>query len=274
MMDKRFLVPYLMGQYRPLLGRVGVIDTSYWEQINVPGCGASRIEDRGEQMASMARIYARLASRVRDVVMAGMRPISISGDCVSTLGMLAGLQQAGRTPQRVLWLDAHGDFHTWGTTQTQYLGGMPLAMLVGRQDRRRNARDTILALRQTIGCEPYPEQQVLLSDARDLDPGEDEALHNSAIVCCKVDQVGAMLSAQESLYVHFDTDVLDARQQMPALKYHVAAGPTIADLAALFRHLRTLPVVAVSVSAWHSEQDQDDQAALTTLELVNLLLQG
>jgi arginase len=273
-MDKRLLVPYLMGQYRPLLGRVGVLDTSAWEQLNVPGCSATRIDDRGEQMASMARVYACLAKRVSDVVQAGLRPVSIAGDCVSTLGMLAGLQQAGRTPQRVLWLDAHGDFHTWGTTQTQYLGGMPLAMLVGRQDRRRNARDTILALRQAVGCVPYPEQQVLLSDARDLDPGEDEALRNSAIVCCKVEQVAGLLSARESLYVHFDTDVLDARQEMPALKYHVNAGPSIADMAALFRQLRTLPVMAVSVSAWHSEQDHDDQAALTTLELVNLLLQG
>jgi arginase len=205
-------------------------------------------------------------------VQEGQRPVSIAGDCVSSLGMLAGLQQAGRQPGRILWLDAHGDFHTWGTTQTQYLGGMPLAMLVGRKDRRQNARDAIQALRSSVGCTPFPEQQVLLSDARDLDPGEDEALRSSRICRCGIGQILPLLSRQESLYVHFDTDVLDAEQQMPALKYHVKAGPDIDQMRELFRQLRRFPLVAVSVSAWHAERDEGDRAARVTLELLDELL--
>lgn len=272
MMDKQLLVPYLMGQRRARLGRVAELDALAWEQVDAAECSATTITDRNEQMRSMSVIYARLAERVRAAVQAGQRPVSISGDCISTLGMLAGLQQAGRAPQRILWLDAHGDFHTWGTTQTQYLGGMPLAMLVGRKDRRSAARDAIQAFRSTVGCQPYPEQQVLLSDARDLDPGEDEALRNSQIQCCRIDQIVPLLSRQESLYVHFDTDVLDAEPQMPALKYHVKAGPGLDEMAALFRQLRDFPLVAVSVSAWHSERDNEDKAALATLELLRILL--
>jgi arginase len=267
------IVPYLMGQRRSRLMRVCELGQQPWDVIEAPECTATVIADRNEQMRSMGQVYARLAARVREVVAAGDRPVSIAGDCVSTLGMLAGLQQAKREPQRMLWLDAHGDFHTWGTTQSQYLGGMPLAMLVGRADRRRAARDGILALRYTVGCLPYAEEKVLLSDARDLDPGEDEALRDSRIECCSIDEILPRLSPDESLYVHFDTDVLDAEDDMPALKYHVKNGPCIEDMEALFWELRGFPVVAVSVSAWHSEKDEGDRAARVCLDLLDTLLQ-
>lgn len=223
-MIRRLLVPYLMGKRRDGLQRVQLIDAHPWSVLGSPQSTATELVDKDEQMRSMGRVYAVLAEHVAAAVAAGELPVSISGDCVSTMGVMAGLQRAGREPQRMLWLDAHGDFHTWATTHTQYLGGMPLAMLVGRQDRRQNRRDTITALREAIGMRPYPEELVLLSDARDLDPGEDEALAGSAIIRCDLDQVMSNLSPHESLYVHFDTDVLDEAQRMPALKYHVPEG--------------------------------------------------
>jgi arginase len=273
-MIRRLLVPYLMGKRRDGLRRVLDLDAQRWTVVQSPQSTATDLPGKDEQMRSMGRVYAELAQHVAEAAAAGELPVSISGDCVSTMGVMAGLQRAGREPQRVLWLDAHGDFHTWGTTHTQYLGGMPLAMLVGRQDRRRNRRDSIAALRQALGVQPYPEARVLLSDARDLDAGEDEALANSAIVRCPLDQVLRHLSPRESLYLHFDTDVLDEAQRMPALKYHVAHGPSVEEMAALFRRLRDYPLLAVSVSAWHSELDEGDQAARICLELLDELLPG
>lgn len=273
-MIRRLLVPYLMGKRRDGLQRVLSLDPHPWSVLVSPQSTATELVDKDEQMRSMGRIYALLAEHVQAAVEAGDLPVSISGDCVSTMGAMAGLQRAGREPQRMLWLDAHGDFHTWATTHTQYLGGMPLAMLVGRQDRRQNRRDSITALREAVGMKPYPEELVLLSDARDLDPGEDVALERSAIVRCTLDQVLGNLSTHESLYVHFDTDVLDEAQRMPALKYHVPAGPSVEDMAELFRALRDYPLVAVSVSAWHSELDAGDQAARICLELLDELLPG
>ncbi len=264
-MIRRLLVPYLMGKRRDGLQRVQIIDPHPWAVLQSPQSTATELVDKDEQMRSMGRVYAVLAEHVEAAVAAGELPVSISGDCVSTMGVMAGLQRAGREPQRMLWLDAHGDFHTWATTHTQYLGGMPLAMLVGRQDRRQNRRDSITALR---------EELVLLSDARDLDPGEDVALARSAIVRCTLDQVLGNLSTHETLYVHFDTDVLDEAQRMPALKYHVPAGPRVEEMAELFRCLRDYPLVAVSVSAWHSELDAGDQAARICLELLDELLPG
>ena len=59
---------------------------------------------------------------------------------------------------------------------------------------------------------------------------------------------------------------------MPALKYHVRRGPGAADMAAFFQALRPYDVVAVSVSAWHAEQDDDDRTARACLEILDTLL--
>jgi arginase family enzyme len=60
-------------------------------------------------------------------------PVVLSGDCVASLAVIAGLQQRGIRPGLV-WFDAHGDFHTEATTSSGYLGGLPLAKAVGRGD--------------------------------------------------------------------------------------------------------------------------------------------
>lgn len=270
-MNNRLLVPFLIGQRRDGLRRVTGLDRHGWDVVDVPDFTEAMLSDPNEKLRRMGRIYAGMADHVQQIVDAGQVPVSIAGDCMSTLGMLGGLQRGGCPPDRILWLDAHGDFHTWETTQTQYLGGMPLAILVGRGDRRRQSRDTIGAMLATIGVTPFPEQQVILSDARDLDPGELEAVRSSGITCCSIAQIGEHLRAGERLYLHFDSDVMDAEADIPALKYHVKSGPSYDDMAALFRSLRGQNIVAVSVSAWHEEKDLDNAAARACLALLGEL---
>ncbi|MFM9433782.1 arginase [Janthinobacterium sp. CG_23.3] len=270
-MNRHLIVPFLMGQWRAGLCRVADLDGHDWDVIADPDLRQTHIADANEKMRRMGLIYARLAEAVKLRVRAGLVPVCIAGDCMSTSGVLAGLQQGGRAPERILWLDAHGDFHTWGTTQTQYLGGMPLAVLVGRGDRRQAGRDAIGAFVAAVGVQAYPEHRVVLSDARELDPGEAEAVRSSAIVTCGIDAVLSHLRPDESLYLHWDTDVVDAEADTPALKYHVKHGPSWADMHALFRALRGMDIVAVSVSAWHEEGDADNAAALASLALLREL---
>lgn len=270
-MKRYVIIPYLTGQRRDGLGRVNDVSAHPWELLDIPDFEEVAISDANEKLRRMGHIYALMAENVRQVVLRGDRPVCIAGDCFSSLGMLAGLQKAGKQPDRILWLDAHGDFHTWETTQTKYLGGMPLAILAGRQDRRRKKRDSIGALVETLGVTPFPEEKIILSDARDLDPGEKEALQKSNIRICKIEDIRQYLSPDESLYVHFDTDIIDARQDMPALKYHVRAGPTKEDISALFKSLRLCNIIAISVSAWHEEEDLDNKTAIACLNLLKEL---
>ena len=272
--NARLLLPYLMGQRRDGLRRVLDIDPHPWEVLTLAPQPDARIDDPVTKLRNLGGLYALLATRVAALTRGGSRPVSVAGDCVSSLGMLAGLQQAGREPDRVLWLDAHGDFHTWSSTQTQYIGGMPLAMFVGRVDHGPDARSQAArACLSAIGVRAYPPRQIVLADARDLDPGEREALLASPILRCTLGEVTAQLRPRERIYLHWDTDVIDDPGRMPALKYHVRRGPDAADVTALFRELRSCDIVAVSVSAWHAEQDGDNQTARACLEILNTLLE-
>ena len=271
--NARLLLPYLMGQRRDGLRRVLDIDSHAWDVLALDSLHETRIDDPIEKLRNLGTVYALLATRVAELARSGRRPVSLAGDCVSSLGMLAGLQQAGNPPERVLWLDAHGDFHTWSSSQTQYIGGMPLALFVGRVDHDLDPRSQAArACLATIGVQAYPQRQIILADARDLDPGEREALLGSQILCCPLDEVLGQLQAQERIYLHWDTDVIDDPSQMPALKYHVQRGPRAADIAELFRALHCYNVVAVSVSAWHAELDTDNQTAQACLDILNVLL--
>jgi arginase len=271
--NARLLLPYLMGQRRDGLRRVLDIDLHPWEVLGLDQQNEAQIDDPIAKLHCLGSLYALLAARVAALASSGCRPVSLAGDCVSSLGMLAGLQQAGQPPDRVLWLDAHGDFHTWSTTQTQYIGGMPLAMFVGRVDHGLDPRSqAALACLSTIGVQAYPQRQIVLADARDLDPGECEALLSSQILRCQLGDVLGHLRPHERIYLHWDTDVIDDPLRMPALKYHVERGPSAAGIAAFFQALRSYNIVAVSVSAWHAEQDGNNRTARACLEILNTLL--
>jgi arginase len=248
-----------MGQRRDGLGRVTELGAGPWDRVDVPEFLETEVEGTDEKIRRMGRLYASLSELVGDAVRAGSVPVSIAGDCVSALGVLAGLQRAKRQPDRLVWFDAHGDFHTWDTTLTSYIGGMPLAMLVGRGDQR---------VARAVGLRPYSEERVILSDGRDLDPGETESLMRSRIPRCDVREVPYRVRPEESIHLHWDTDVVDDPTRMPALKYHVAGGPSYDDMGAVFRSLAHRNIVAISVSAWHEEQDRDNTTALAALALL------
>ncbi|MFZ6722889.1 arginase family protein [Undibacterium sp. Ji49W] len=270
-MNHRLIIPFLTGQRRDGLCRIRDIDGDVWDILDVPDFSETDIGDANEKLHRMGIIYRRLSESVERILNHGLRPVCVAGDCISTLGVLSGLQHGGKEPDRILWLDAHGDFHTWETTQTKYLGGMPLAFLVGKGDRRKRERDSVAAFTNMVGVRAYPEKRIVLSDARDLDVGEREAVQNSGITVCKLEDIFTYLSIDESIYLHFDTDVIDAEVEMPALKYHVKHGPGYADIAQLFRMLRNRKIVAISVSAWHEEMDKDDKTAIACLSLLKEL---
>ena len=186
----------------------------------------------------MAALYERVATAVAGET----GPVAVaSGDCTTSLGVLAGLQRAGRDVA-VVWFDAHADFHTSATTTSGYLGGMPLALAVGLGD---------LTLPRALRLRPVPEQRVVLVDARDTDPGEQLLLQGSAVTRTTVADVLSQVPDGD-LYVHVDVDVCDPAG-LPGLLYPADGGVAVAELLAAVRGLTgTGRVVALGVAAtWH-----------------------
>jgi arginase len=219
----------------------------------------------GDQQARMSAIHGALADLVAESVAGGDRPVSIAGDCCTAIGVLAGLQRAGVDPS-LIWFDAHGDFNTWETTPSGFLGGMPLAMLVGRGEGTMPA---------AVGLETLPEASVFLTDARDLDPAEREAVLASEVV--HLTDVGDLMEYPLPgglLYVHFDVDVVTP-EEAPAQNYPAPGGPSSSTLDAVFRRLaRSGQVIAVSLSSWNPRLDKDGGSQKVCMSLLETLVRG
>ena len=84
----------------------------------------------GDTWARLAALYQPGRGRRGPRGRRRTRPVVVSGDCTTSLGIVAGLQRAGLDPG-IVWFDAHGDVQTPETTASGYLGGMPLRLLAG-----------------------------------------------------------------------------------------------------------------------------------------------
>lgn len=252
MKNQFILTPSFLDQPLPELLALALADSAII-QARLP---------EADTQTRMSVIHKKLAAAVSRAIAQGRRPLSFAGDCCSTLAVAAGLQQRGLEPT-LLWLDAHGDFNTWETSPSGFLGGMPLAMLVGRGEQR---------MPEAVGLRPWPETKVILSDARDLDPGEREAVAGSAILHLPdITQIPDHLPAGP-LWLHFDVDIINPLDA-PAMKYVAAGGPRAAALQALFSFLAAnKELVAVSVSAWDPALDGDGRTKKVCLDLLQTLL--
>jgi arginase len=250
MKNQFILTPYFIDEEWPELLD---LEKQGW-QLNQPEL------PEGDQQDRMSQLHGPLAEFVQDVASRGDRPVSIAGDCCTTIGVLAGLQRAKIDPT-LIWFDAHGDFNTWETTPSGFLGGMPLAMLVGRGEQR---------MPEAVGLQPLAEEMVILTDGRDLDPEEEVALKQSG-----VNDVRWLMNEDlpdGPLYVHFDVDVLNP-ESAPAMNYLSQGGSTASALEQVFRFLAdTRRVVAVSVSSWNPRMDQDGKSRRVCMGLVEVLL--
>jgi arginase len=166
----------------------------------------------------------------------------------------------------VVWLDAHGDFNTPAITITGYLGGMALAMLTGC------APELDCAL---LGLRPVADGDVVLADARDLDPAERDALAASRVrrVPADPDIIGAAVAelGRRSVYLHVDVDVIDG-PQLPGVRFPVDGGPTISRIEDCLAAVAGAAEVTAACLActWLPERinDQQTRTAITRLAAV------
>jgi arginase len=208
----------------------------------------------------MARLHRPIAHFVDHALSTTMRPISLAGDCCTAIPVLAGLRAAGIDPT-VIWIDAHGDFNTPETSPSQFLGGMPLAMMVGRGPQW---------MCEAVGLTPLPEEKVWLIDGRDLDPLERDALDASQINRAKVADL-ASLTFDGPLHVHIDLDVIDATEA-PGFNYPVPGDPSAAETAAACAELAERGNIrAISISGWTEALDPNSSTGAACRRVLRAL---
>lgn len=215
------------------------------------------------------QLAASLADAVREARESGALPVILAGNCISSLGTLAGL---GTPAPAVIWLDAHADLNTPETTRSGFLDGMSLAIATGR---------CWTALSATLpGWTPIPDANVCLVGTRDADPPEAELLRASAATVLPPDELAARLSPTldalraraESVYLHIDLDVLDPREGR-ANDFAVPGGlllPQVRELIAEIR--RSFEIGAVALTAYDPTCDPDARIPAATRAIVDGVL--
>jgi len=120
-------------------------------------------------LGAITEVCRAVAAQTREAVASGRTPIVLGGDHSLAAGSIAGAAaHFAANGQRlgVIWIDAHGDLNTPGTSRSGNVHGMPLAHLLGHGDRAlAGVADISPALRAS---------DVALVGVRDLDAPERE----------------------------------------------------------------------------------------------------
>jgi arginase len=255
MKTKTILTPYFLDQ--PLSGLESILEPDWViNRENLP---------KTLTLARLSVLHESLARYVELAIATAEIPVSIAGDCCAAIGVLAGLNRAEIDPL-LIWLDAHGDFNTWETSPSGFLGGMPLAMLAGLGEQ---------ALLEELELLPLSHDQIILTDARDLDPEEKGLVNGSGIL--HLEDPRSLLEIDlrtRPLWIHFDTDILDP-EDVPAQNYPAPGGIRKEQLAKIFEFLaKTGRIAAVSLSSWAPDLPGADQSRQVSMELLDILVQG
>lgn len=269
-------VPYNLDQPYVGMGKApdALLDAGLVQQLKAAGCETILVEmidiaaSAAPQLERIGQLQARLGYEVARARAAGFFPLIIGGDCMVSLGALAGLLSPEETG--IAWIDAHGDFNTPAISISGYLGGMPLACAVGRGLDELRAQARLSA--------PIAERNVALLGARDLDPLEEQALAGSSVMLVRTEELSGDATAAErairalatlpQLYMHVDIDVLDS-SVAPGVDFPTSGGLQLAQLQALIAQIAGLGNLgALALTAVNPEKDRDRrtiQAALACI---------
>ncbi len=170
-----------------------------------------------------------LADAVLVSLRSGATCAVIGGECTLVAGSMAGALAAD--PDLLLiYIDAHGDFNTFATTQTHYVSGMVLAHLCGRS----------VAPLLFPGARKIAEENVALVGTRALDRGEIANLDRSRVTRIPFDAEHSdapglvAFARRKPVWIHVDLDVVDP-SEVSAVVFPAPGGPSLRELGELLR---------------------------------------
>lgn len=244
-----------------------------WDGMLAPAARApSAIE-------AVSELSARIAWHVRKELDAGHFPLVVGGDHSCAIGTWSGVHRWLGKPLGLVWIDAHMDSHTFATTPSGALHGMPLACLLGHGEPE---------LTQLVESGPKlrPEHVCLLG-VRSYEAGEAALLKKLGVRVIAMDEVRKLGVANAlalavavaktgtaGFGVSIDLDVLDPREE-PGVGSPAPGGITLHELEAALRQLRDDPaLLAMEIVEYNPHRDRDQLTAKAAGALFRAALEG
>ena len=217
---------------------------------------------------AVAALSARLAAEVEAVLQAGNFPLVVGGDHSCAIGTWSGVHHglAERGPTGLIWIDAHMDSHTFATTPSGQIHGMPLAVLLGHGEATLTAIDGPQA--------KLRPEHVCLIGVRSFEAGEAALLHRLGVRVFDMDEVrrrglaevfddalAIVRQGTAGFGVSVDLDALDPDEE-PGVTTPVPGGLRRAELAAALSRLRGDPAfVAMEIVEYNPRRDRGHATA-------------
>ncbi len=190
------------------------------------------VNDYAKRIKGIYTLNERLALEIKKTLLNEEVPIVLAGDHSSALGTITGIKMAYPNKQvGVIWIDAHADMHTPYTTPSGNMHGMPIACVLGEDNREKQQNkpddETIEyweKLKNLGGITPKINYNDLVYIAlRDFEPQEDFLIKRNKVRVFNLQEIrkkAVERVAIESLnyldhcdliYVSFDVDSMDSR---------------------------------------------------------------
>lgn len=212
---------------------------------------------------AVASLDARLATAVEAVLRAGNFPLVVGGDHSCAIGTWSGVHRAlqRKGSLGLIWIDAHMDSHTFATTPSGQIHGMPLACLLGHGT-------AILTAIGGMEAKLHPTH-VCLIGVRSYEAGEAALLHRLGVRVFDMDEIrqrglAAVFKVALTIVrngtagfgVSVDLDALDPEEE-PGVGTPVPGGLRRAELAAALSLLRGDPAfVAMEIVEYNPRRDR------------------
>jgi arginase len=225
--------------------------------------------------ATVAPVIEEVRRAVRELMIAGGRPLLLGGCCTLLVGAFAGAVESGG-PLGLAYADGHLDLYDHRTSPTGEVADMPVALLLGRGE------PGLLAAAGATG--PLSVERLRILGARDETERDDVQdlvtelrVSNASVGDIVRDPAGVGAATADALrgkgfWLSLDVDVLD-EEAFPATDYLMPGGLTLGQLRDLLLPLGgDARCVGASVACYNPTKDPDGRygAALTDL-LVDVL---
>jgi arginase len=190
------------------------------------------VNDYAKRIKGIFTLNERLAKEIKETLLKDEVPIVLAGDHSSALGTISGIKLAYPNKRvGVIWIDAHADLHTPYTTPSGNMHGMPLACVLGEDNKERQQNkpddETIEyweKLKHMGGvCPKINYNDLVFIALRDYEPQEEFLIKKNKVRVFNLQEIrkkAVERVAIESLnyldhcdiiYVSFDVDSMDSR---------------------------------------------------------------
>lgn len=190
------------------------------------------VHDYAKRIKGVYTLSEKIAKEIQKSITKGEIPIVLGGDHSCSIGTISGIRMA--LPDKklgVIWIDAHADIHSPYTTPSGNMHGMPIACLLGEdnKDRQQNKPDDETVefwekLKNLGNINPKIHYNDLVYIAlRDYEPQEEYLLKKNKVRIFTLQEIRKKaveriaiealnyLDHCDIIHVSFDVDSMDSR---------------------------------------------------------------